>query len=138
MLEINNEMNTWYKKNILSKVGNVHLENEEYIIGPFPDFESIKNESIELHHALIFFMNASYRNGDVTFYPLYLRCKNDPMAPYCSIGIIFKDGEARIMNGPGDMEEAVLKYNAALKQENKEAYSFLIGSLSKIGEQINL
>lgn len=131
-----NEMNIWYKKNILSKVGNVHLEDDNYIIGPFQDCESIRHEATELEHALFFFIEASYRRDNVTFYPLFLRYKNSPKVPYCSIGIVLENGVARIMNGPGKMEEAVLKYNASLKQVNKEAYSFLTGSLEKIGEQI--
>lgn len=130
------EMNEWYKNNILSKVGSVHLENEDYIIGAFPDCESIEFEATELRHALFYFIKNSYEKKTVTFYPLFLRYRNNPKIPYCSIGIIVENGEVQIMNGLGDIEEAVLKNNALLKDKNIQAYMFLTSSLDEIGKQM--
>lgn len=130
------EMNEWYKDSILSRVGNVHVENEGYIIEPFQDCESIKIEASELNHALYHFIKGSYLKGTITFYPLYLRHKDSPQTPYCSVGIVVENGTVRIMSGPGDMEEAVLKYNALLKNENEQAYVFLKSNLEEIGKQM--
>lgn len=130
------EMNEWYRDNILSKVGSVHLENEDYIIGSFPDCESIDFEATELRHALFYFIKNSYKKKAVTFYPLYLRYRNNPKIPYCSIGIIIENGAVQIMNGAGNIEEAVLKNNALLRNENKQAYTFLTSNLDEIGKQM--
>lgn len=130
------EMNKWYKDSILSRVGNVHVENEDYIIRAFPDCESIEFEASELKHALFYLVKNSYKKETVTFYPLYLRHKDSPQIPYCSIGIVVENGDVRIMNGLGNMEEAVLKYNALLRNENEQAYVFLKSNLKEIGKQM--
>ena len=40
------------------------------------------------------------------------------------------------MNGLGDIEEAVLKNNALLKDKNIQAYMFLTSSLDEIRKQM--
>lgn len=132
------KMNEWYEAEILSKLKNVFIENEQYIIGCFPDLNSIEEEAKTLEHALFFFIKYFYKRNRVDFYPLYLRKKDESDIPYSSIAIFINNDEVEIYKDEHGREEAVMKYNKLLETEDPNAYHFLRSHLKVIQEQIFL